>query len=71
MSGILGSILGESPAAQKERLEEAMRGAKDVSSLVRKGGKDKGKGKRTASVSEVVSSGKGNGEKRARVEDES
>jgi len=36
LSGILGSILGESPAAQKARLEEASRGATDLTNLVKK-----------------------------------
>lgn len=35
-SGILGSILGESPAVQEARLDEASRVAKDLSSLVKK-----------------------------------
>ena len=41
LSGILGSILGESPAAQKARLEEASKGAQDLTNLVKrkKGGK--------------------------------
>ena len=36
LSGILGSILGESPEAQKARIEEATRGATDVSNLVKR-----------------------------------
>ena len=36
LTGILGSILGESPAAQKARLEEASKAAKDLTSLVKK-----------------------------------
>jgi HAT1-interacting factor 1 len=34
--GILGSILGESPEAQKERLDEAAKGANDLTNLVRR-----------------------------------
>ena len=36
LSGILGSILGESPAAQKARLEEASRQATDLTDLVKR-----------------------------------
>ena len=36
LSGILGSILGESPAAQKARLEEASKGATDLTNLVKR-----------------------------------
>ena len=36
LSGILGSILGESPAAQKSRLEEASKEAKDLTNLVKR-----------------------------------
>ena len=36
LSGILGSILGESPEAQKARLEEASKGANDLTNLVKR-----------------------------------
>ena len=36
LRGILGSLLGESPAAQKARVEEASKAANDVSGLVRR-----------------------------------
>lgn len=36
LSGILGSILGESAEAQKERLDEAAKGANDLTNLVRR-----------------------------------
>ena len=36
LSGILGSILGESAAAQKARLEEASKDANDLTGLVRR-----------------------------------
>ncbi|MCJ1477852.1 hypothetical protein MMC13_006525 [Lambiella insularis] len=36
LSGILGSILGESPEAQKARIEEASQSAKDLTNLVRR-----------------------------------
>lgn len=36
LSGILGSILGESAAAQKARVEEATKGAHDLTNLVKR-----------------------------------
>ncbi|KAL8999751.1 MAG: hypothetical protein Q9169_001424 [Polycauliona sp. 2 TL-2023] len=36
LGGILGSILGESPAAQSLRLDEAFKGAQDLSNLVKR-----------------------------------
>ncbi|KAI4103971.1 MAG: hypothetical protein L6R37_003533 [Teloschistes peruensis] len=36
LGGILGSILGESPATQQERLDEAAKSATDLSSLVKR-----------------------------------
>jgi HAT1-interacting factor 1 len=36
LSGILGSILGESAAAQKARIEEATKGAHDLTNLVKR-----------------------------------
>lgn len=36
LNGILGSILGESATAQKLRLDEASKGARDVTGLVRR-----------------------------------
>lgn len=36
LSGILGSILGESPAAQRARLEEASKSANDLTDLVKR-----------------------------------
>ncbi|KAL8733171.1 MAG: hypothetical protein Q9181_003684 [Wetmoreana brouardii] len=36
LAGILGSILGVSPAAQRERLDEAAKGATDLSNLVKR-----------------------------------
>lgn len=36
LSGILGSILGESAAEQKARLEEATKGAHDLTNLVKR-----------------------------------
>lgn len=36
MSGILGAALGESPAEQHARIEEAKKGANDLTGLVRR-----------------------------------
>lgn len=36
MSGFLGSIIGETNAAQKARLDDASEGAKDLTKLVKK-----------------------------------
>ncbi len=36
LTGILGSILGETPAAQKARLEEAAKSAQDLTKLVKR-----------------------------------
>ena len=36
LSGILGSILGESDTTQKSRIEEASKGAKDLTGLVKR-----------------------------------
>ncbi|KAL8762275.1 MAG: hypothetical protein Q9184_001687 [Pyrenodesmia sp. 2 TL-2023] len=36
LGGILGSMLGESPAAQREKLSEASKGATDLSNLVKR-----------------------------------
>ena len=36
ITGLLSSMLGESPAAQKARVEEASRGANDLTGLIKK-----------------------------------
>ena len=36
LGGILGSTLGETPAAQEARLEEATEGAKDLTNLIKR-----------------------------------
>lgn len=35
LNGVLGAMLGESPAEQKARIEQAMKSANDLSGLVR------------------------------------
>ena len=66
LSGILGSILGESPEAQKARVEEATRNANDVSGLVKR---KKGE-KRENGVEEPQSLASRAKRKAAYVEDE-
>ncbi|KAI9812623.1 MAG: hypothetical protein M1827_004612 [Pycnora praestabilis] len=56
LGGILGSLLGESPAAQKARLEEASKSAKDLTGLVRR---KKPTGEAGTPVSTVNSNGDG------------
>jgi HAT1-interacting factor 1 len=84
LGGILGSILGESPAAQKARIEEATRSANDLSGLVRHKKKPaaaaatqptpgdaqaNGNGKRKLDESEVASHGNGLDSKKAKIEE--
>ena len=57
LSGILGSILGESPAAQKARLEEASKGATDLTNLVKRKKPAETEASRTAET-EVHTNGK-------------
>jgi HAT1-interacting factor 1 len=78
LGSILGAILGESPAEQRVRLEEASKNANDISGLVRRKKNVleeeeskaengiNGNGKRKVESTEVEASGK-----RARVEDTS
>lgn len=40
MTGILGAVIGETPAQTKARVEEASKKANDLSGLVRKKAKD-------------------------------
>ena len=77
MSGILGQILGESPAQQKARLEEASKNANDLSGLVKKkkpatsantntNGATNGTKRKVGFAEEIVELGSG---KKAKVED--
>ena len=67
LSGILGSILGESPEEQKKRLEEASKGANDLTNLVKR--KKRSPSHEVAAEKEPVST---NGKRKADslVEDE-
>ena len=83
LRGLLGSLLGETPDAQRTRIEEATKSANDLTGMIRKkkgrdanstgeakvvaNGNPKATGKRKAVVEEVVAI-RHNG-KKARVED--
>lgn len=58
LSGILGSILGESPAAQKARLEEASKDAKDLTNLVKRRKPAGGEVSRASEPPSIRSNGK-------------
>lgn len=66
LSGILGSVLGESPAAQKARLEEASRGAKDLTNLIKRKKSAEGE---VSKVSEPLGS-QSNGKRKVDFKDE-
>ena len=70
LSGILGSILGESPAAQKARLEEVSKGAKDLSNLVVKRKKPaEGEASKVSEPDRTQSNGKRKADFRDKVEE--
>lgn len=58
IGGILGSILGESPAAQKERLEEASEGAKDLTNLIKRKKTAEGEASKASRSHDVQSNSK-------------
>ena len=58
LSGILGSILGESPAAQKKRLEEASKGAKDLTKLIKRNKRAEGEASKASEPHGKQSNGK-------------
>ncbi len=59
LSGILGEILGESPAARDARLEEANRGANDLTGMVkRKKPTQEGEGSKAAEIEVPQTNGK-------------
>lgn len=73
MGGILGATLGESPAEAQARIEEAKKGATDLTGLVRR----KAKAPEAANGSSGVTNGKRKAEdaeepetKKAKVEDD-
>lgn len=70
LSGILGSILGESPAAQKARLEEASKGATDLSNLVVKRKKPvEGEASKVSEPCRIQSNGKRKADFRDKVKE--
>ena len=58
LSGILGSILGESPVAQKARLEEASKGAKDLTNLIKRKKPAEGEASKITGSHGIQSNGK-------------
>lgn len=58
LSGILGSILGDSPAAQKARLEEASKGANDLTNLIKRRKPAKGDASEGSELDAIQSNGK-------------
>ena len=58
LSGILGSILGESPAAQKARLEEASKGANDLTNLIKRRKPAEGEASKASELDGIQSNGK-------------
>lgn len=61
-TGLLGSMLGADPAIQKAKIEEATKGANDLSGLVRHKKKDK--------PAEPTSNGSGSGKRKLEVEEQ-
>ena len=59
LAGILGSMLGESPAAQKARIEEASKGANDLTGLVKKKKQVADSGAEEIKLERVQSNGNG------------
>ncbi|KAF2835108.1 hypothetical protein M501DRAFT_982602 [Patellaria atrata CBS 101060] len=60
LRGILGSLLGESPAQQKARIEEATKGANDLTGLIKKTKK-----RETSSGTNGSTNGTSNGKRKA------
>ena len=60
MNGLLGSLLGESSAAQKARIEEATKSANDLTSMIRhkKGADANGSAKRKSEADDGSSHSK-------------
>lgn len=74
----MGSILGESPAAQKEKLDEASINANDLTGLIKRSGK---KGATTTTTNAAAAAGPGaekvhlenanrNGKRKVEIDDE-
>ena len=55
---MLGSMLGNSPAAQKAKIEEATKGANDLTSLVKKKRARAGSSPRSKSADHLQNNGK-------------
>lgn len=66
LSGILGSLLGESPAAQKSRLDEASKGAKDLTNLIKRRKPAEGEASKASESHRI----QGNGKRKVDIIDE-
>ena len=71
LSGLLGSMLGESPAAQKARLEEASKGANDLTSLIKRRKPAEGEASKASELDGIQSNGKRKVDCRDEVEETS
>ncbi len=69
LSGILGSILGESPAAQKARLDDASKGAKDLTSLIKRRKPAEGEASQVSEPHRIQGNGKRKVDSRDEVEE--
>lgn len=58
LSGIMGSILGDNPAAQKAKLEQASIGAQDLTNLVKKKKPTRNVGSEPTHTNETPTGGK-------------
>lgn len=64
----MGSILGESPAAQKEKLDKASINANDLTGLIKRSGKKGATTTAAGSGAEQFIHGNGNGNGKRKVE---
>ena len=71
LSGILGSILGESPAAQQARLEEASKGANDLTKLIKRRKPAEAEASKASEHEGIQSNGKRKADVRDEVEEAS
>lgn len=66
----MGSILGESPAAQKEKLDKASINANDLTGLIKRNGKKDTTTARAGAENVHHGNGNGNGKRKVEFDDE-
>lgn len=66
----MGSILGESPAAQKEKLDKASINANDLTGLIKRSGKKDTTTTRAGAEKVHHGNGNGNGKRKVEFDDE-